>query len=80
MIERGGGTSMGCTLPRGRLPFCRTWTRSPRSGGWTAPSPLVPLRGGMPERHAYGSKRNGTSTLFVALNVASGEVISKCYL
>ena len=40
--------------------------------------PLLPLRPGQIERHTHDYKRNGTTTLFAALNVASGEVIAKC--
>ncbi len=37
--------------------------------------PLLPLRPGQIERHTHDYKRNGTTTLFAALNVATGEVI-----
>ena len=40
--------------------------------------PLLPLRPGQIERHTHDYKRNGTTTLFAALNVATGEVIGGC--
>ncbi len=40
--------------------------------------PLLPLRPGQIERHTHDYKRNGTTTLFAALNVATGEVMGDC--
>jgi transposase len=40
--------------------------------------PLLQLRPGQVERHTHDYKRNGTTTLFAALNVATGEVIGEC--
>ena len=42
--------------------------------------PLLQLRSGQVERHTHDYKRNGTTTLFAALNVATGEVIGECHL
>ena len=41
--------------------------------------PLLPLRPGQVERHTHDYKRNGTTTLFAALNIANGEVIGECH-
>lgn len=41
--------------------------------------PLLPMRPGQPERHTHDYVRHGTTTLFAALDVASGEVTGKCY-
>jgi transposase len=41
--------------------------------------PLLPLRPGQVERHTHDYKRNGTTTLFAALNVATGKVIGECH-
>jgi len=41
--------------------------------------PLLPLRPGQVERHTHDYKRNGTTTLFAALNIATGEVIGECH-
>lgn len=40
--------------------------------------PLLPLRPGQVERHTHDYARHGTTTLFAALNVASGEVLKRC--
>ncbi len=41
--------------------------------------PLLQLRPGQVERHTHDYKRHGTTTLFAALNVATGEVIGECH-
>ena len=40
--------------------------------------PGLPLKPGRCETFTHDYKRNGTSTLFAALNVATGEVIAEC--
>src|SRR5579863_3042218 len=40
--------------------------------------PILPLRPGLPERQTHDYKRYGTTTLFAALEVATGKVIGKC--
>ena len=40
--------------------------------------PVLPLRPGIPEGQTHDYERHGTTTLFAALNVASGKVIGKC--
>jgi transposase len=40
--------------------------------------PLLPLKFGHPECRTHDYQRNGTTTLFAALNVATGEVVGKC--
>ncbi len=40
--------------------------------------PLLPLKLGHPECRTHDYERNGTTTLFAALNVATGEVVGKC--
>ena len=40
--------------------------------------PILPLRPGVPERQSHDYIRHGTTTLFAALNVASGKVIGEC--
>lgn len=41
--------------------------------------PILPLRPGLPEQRTHEYKRCGTTSLFAALNVATGEVIGRCY-
>ena len=40
--------------------------------------PVLPLRPGVPRQQTHDYKRNGTTSLFAALNTATGEVIGKC--
>ena len=40
--------------------------------------PILPLRPGIPERQTHDYTRHGTTTLFAALNVLSGEVLGDC--
>jgi transposase len=41
--------------------------------------PVLPMRPGIPERHAHGYIRHGTTALFAALEVATGTVTDACY-
>jgi transposase len=42
-------------------------------------APILPLRPGLPEKATHGYVRNGTTTLFAALEVATGKVTDACY-
>jgi transposase len=42
-------------------------------------APVLPMMPGMPERRTHDYLRNGTTTLFAALNVATGEVIGQIH-
>ncbi len=42
-------------------------------------APILPLRPGLPEKATHDYKRNGTTTLFAALEVATGRVTDQCY-
>lgn len=42
-------------------------------------APILPLRPGLPEKATHDYKRNGTTTLFAALEVATGKVTDRCY-
>jgi transposase len=41
--------------------------------------PMLPMRPGIPARQTHDYIRNGTTSLFTALNVATGRVIGRCY-
>ena len=41
--------------------------------------PVLPMLPGMPERRTHDYKRHGTTSLFAALDTATGSVIGKCY-
>ena len=41
--------------------------------------PMLPMRPGQAERRSHDYKRHGTTSLFAALDIATGRVIGKCY-
>jgi transposase len=41
--------------------------------------PLLPMLSGLPERRTHDYKRHGTTSLFAALEVASGRVLGRCF-
>ena len=41
--------------------------------------PLLPLAPGVPERRTHDYERHGTTTLFAALDIATGRVIGQCH-
>jgi transposase len=41
--------------------------------------PMLPMRPGQPSRRSHDYKRHGTTSLFAALDIATGRVIGKCY-
>src|SRR5690625_1373882 len=41
-------------------------------------APMLPMQPGLPERRTHDYKRHGTSTLFAALEVATGKVTGAC--
>jgi hypothetical protein len=40
---------------------------------------VLPLRPGIPEKQTHDYVRHGTTTLFAALEVATGKVTDACY-
>jgi transposase len=41
--------------------------------------PMLPMRPGQPARRSHDYTRHGTTSLFAALDIASGRIIGKCY-
>jgi len=41
--------------------------------------PILPLRPGLPEQRTNDYERHGTTSLFAALDIATGKVIGKCH-
>ena len=71
-------TSSVSTSIRRRRRWCSASTRKPDPG--TRPhAPILPLRPGLPERATHDYVRHGTTTLFAALEVATGRVTEACY-
>jgi len=42
-------------------------------------APILPIRPGLPQRATSDYVRHGTTTLFAALEVATGTVVDRCY-
>src|SRR6266581_526702 len=42
-------------------------------------APILPLRPGLPEKATHDYVRNGTTTLFAALEIATGKITDACY-
>ena len=42
-------------------------------------APMLPMRPGIPAKQTHDYRRHGTTTLFAALEVATGQVIDACY-
>jgi len=77
-VRREGARHRGLYMNPPTRPWCFVWTRSPD------PSPgsdttLLPMRPGQIERRTHDYVRHGTSTLFAALDIASGKVIGKLH-
>ncbi len=72
-------TSSACTSTRPRRRSCCAWTRRRQIQALDRTAPILPLRPGLPERATHDYKRNGTTTLFAALEVATGRVTDQCY-
>jgi hypothetical protein len=68
---------VGLYLLRRRSRWSCASTRRHRSKRWTARSRL-PLRPGYAARRTHDYRRHGTSSLFAALDVATGMVIGHC--
>lgn len=41
--------------------------------------PMLPMQMGSPERRSHDYKRHGTTSLFAALDIATGSVIGRCF-
>ena len=41
--------------------------------------PMLPMRPGQPARRSHDYMRHGTTSLFAALDIATGRIIGKCY-
>jgi hypothetical protein len=40
---------------------------------------MLPMRPGQPARRSHDYKRHGTTSLFAAVDIATGRVIGRCY-
>jgi transposase len=55
------------------------WTTSREIQALDRTAPILPLRPGLPESRTHDYVRHGTTTLFAALEVATGRVVDACF-
>ena len=46
---------------------------------WDRTQPILPMRPGLPEQRTSDYERHGTTSLFAALDIATGKVIGQCH-
>ena len=68
-----------CTSTRPTRPSCCARTRNPRPRPWNGPRRCCRCGPGIPESAATTNIRHGTTTLFAALEIATGKVTDACY-
>ena len=66
--------SSGSIWTRRKKRWCCVWTRRAQIQALNRTAPVLPMMPGMPERRTHDYVRHGITTLFAALNVATGEV------
>ena len=70
--------------PEHAVVLCLDWGSLPLAGeksqiqALDRAAPILPLREGMPEKRSHDYVRHGTSTLFAALDIATGKVTGAC--
>ena len=55
--------------------WCSVWTKKSQIQALERSQPLLPMRPGRPERWSHDYYRHGTTSLFAALDVATGRLI-----
>ena len=71
--------SWGFTSTRLNARWCCVSTKSRRFRRLIAPHRCCHLRPGLPAQVTHDYQRHGTTSLFAALDVASGKVHDRCY-
>ena len=74
---RFGGRAGETGQPKGR--HCALVRPNSQVQALDRTAPVLPLRPGLPERATPDYVRHGTTTLFAALEVATGRVTDACY-
>ena len=63
----------------GIVPWFSVSTKRAQIQALDRSQPLLPMRPGQAERRSHDYKRHGTTSLFAALDIATGEIIGKCF-
>ena len=69
---------VGLYLHRRRTRWRCAWTRKSQIQALVRTAPIPPLQPGLVEGRSHDYIRHGTSTLFAALEIATGQVIAAC--
>ena len=70
-------TSSGCSSMRRSGRWCSAWIEKSQIQGLDRTGPILSMLPGVPDRASHDYKRQGTSSLFAALDVATGQLISR---
>ena len=76
-ISKGGAAFGILHYPPARVVVCVDEKRQIQALNRTAP--ILPIRPGLPEKATHDYVRDGTTTLFAALEVATGKVTDTCF-
>ena len=71
-------TSSGCTSTRRTTRWFCAWMRSRRFQALNRTQPTLPMGLGYVEGSTHDYVRHGTTTLFAALDIATGRVLAQC--
>ena len=77
--DRGCATLSGSTSIRPTAPWCSCVDEKSQIQALDRTQPLLPMRPGQVERRSHDYQRHGTTSLFAALDIATGQVIGRCY-
>jgi hypothetical protein len=72
-VKKGASGQGWCLRPASRAGRSLAPSRAYRT------APILPLRPGLPEKATHDYGRHGTTTLFAALEVATGKVTDACH-
>ena len=70
---------LACIWIRPSARWCCAWMRRARSRRWIGPRRSCRCSRAVPERATHDYRRSGTSSLYAALDIASGQVISSLH-
>ena len=68
----------GCIWRRRRTRSCSVWTRSRQIQALDRTQKMLPMQPGHAEQRTHDYVRHGTTTLFAALEIATGKVTGLC--
>ena len=77
--REGYATSWVCTCIRPSARWCCAWTRSRRFKRWSAASRYCRCVQASQSGAPHDYRRHGTTSLFAALDVATGKVLGGCF-